>query len=114
MAVEALIGLGDKPSVKPLLLDTGFVSGHQEDRLPIGIKRKENTPSPAMRFTTQFLHVRVLRSLQRIRMWPTESWAFQFQQTRLHQDRVLDGRREQIELSLEIVKKCDDPAHGSI
>ena len=65
-----------------------------------------------MRLASQFLHVRVLRSRQRVRMRPAKPWTFQFQQTRLRQDRVLDSRREQIELDLEIVKKRDDPAHN--
>ena len=45
-------------------------------------------------------------------MRSAKPWTLPFQQTRLHQDRVLD--REQIELGLEIVKRCDDPAHASI
>ena len=114
MPIEALIGSRYEPPVEPLLLNLGFLTSHEQDGLAIRIKGEEDTPDAAICFASQFFHVRMLRSLQRVGMRPAEAWTFSFEKTSLGQDRILDSRRIHVKLSLEIVKEYDDPAHIAI
>ena len=66
VVIVKLIRLGDQLLVKPLLADTGLISGDQQDPIPFWIERKRDPSNAAIRFEPKFLHIRVLRVFQRV------------------------------------------------
>jgi hypothetical protein len=64
--VEPPVRLGYQRLAESLLRDSGFVAGHQKNRLPVRIKCIGNAPDAVRRVEAQFLHVCVLGRLERI------------------------------------------------
>ena len=114
MTIETLVGFRNELPVKPFLLDSSLVTGHEKNGFAIRIKGEEDTPDAAIDFAPQLLHVRVLGSLECIGMRPTEAWTLSLEKTGLNQDRILDGHRTHIKLHLEVIEEIDDPIHGTI
>ena len=114
MTIEALIRLGDEPSVEASLADTRLVARNEKDGPTLGIEGEGN-PSDAVRgIAAQFLHVRVLRSGERIRIRSSEPRPLAFQKLRTGQNDVLNRFRITIELVLESVEERDRPFHVEI
>ena len=114
MTIETLVGFRNELPVKPFLLNSGLVTGHEKNGLAIRIKGEEDTPDAAIGFAPQLLHVRVLGSLERIGMRPAEPRTLSLKKAGLNQDRILDSHRTRLELHLEVIKEVDDPVHGAI
>ena len=77
MRVEASVGETDEPLVKPLLVGTALVTGYEKYRLPVRVKGERYAPNLAVPSEPEFLHVDVLRSLQRVhrgRPRPGPNW----------------------------------------
>ena len=80
MRIEQFVGFGDQLFVKPLLTDTRLVARNQKDARSIRIERERNTHHLVRRISPKLLHVGMLRSIERIRMRPCQSWPKQLQQ----------------------------------
>ena len=66
MCIESLICRPDQLTIETALTTSGFVAGYQENCLPIWIERECNAPYSICGREAQFLHIGVLRILQRI------------------------------------------------
>ena len=66
MRVEASVGETEEPFVEPFLVGTGLVATYEKDRLPTRVEGEGDAPYLSLPAETQFLHVGVLRSLQRV------------------------------------------------
>ena len=66
MRVKTLIRLADQLAVEPLFADARFVPRNEQDRLPLCVESKSNSPLAVGRAEAQFLHIRVARTVQRV------------------------------------------------
>ena len=66
MGVKPPLGDRDQTPIKRPFAHSALVSGHQENRLSLGIEREGNPPYTTARIEAQLFHVRMLRPLERI------------------------------------------------
>ena len=78
------------------------------------IESEGHAPDSAIGIEAQFLHVGVPRSFQRAHAGATRRGAEVFDDPGLRQQFVLHGRRQRIELRLELVDQRHNPCHGEI
>ena len=66
------ICLCDELLVEVLFTPAGFVASRKQDRLSIRIEGEGGPPFAIRSFKPQFLHIGVLRAIERIRMRPLQ------------------------------------------
>ena len=74
MAIKALIGFLYQASVEALLTSTGLVPRHEQNRLAPRVKRKSDSPFTVCRTESQFLHVWVAGTAERVNEGPSQLW----------------------------------------
>src|SRR4030066_155061 len=87
--VEPLIGNRDELSVEPSLIDPGLVAAREEDGASFRGECERHPPGFSPPVETEFLHVRVPRSLKRIHGRPPQYRAIVPQQDRVGEEFVL-------------------------
>ena len=112
MHVEAGVGEADEPFVEPFLVGTALVPTHEKDRLPIRIEGEGDAPYLALPAKPQFLHVGVLRSLQRVHRGAPEAWPKLAQQQGMGEKLILQALGEGPILAVELVVEKYCSAHG--
>jgi hypothetical protein len=66
MIIETSIGNRNEVAIETSLIATRFIASDEEDRSPSRVESESNTPLPAGGFETQFFHIRVARTAQRV------------------------------------------------
>src|SRR5271156_3438150 len=111
MHVEAPIRRGDQRAIEPRLAAARLIAGDEDDRLPDRVECEGCAPSAARGIETQFLHVGVFRTVQRIHMWTPELWAKALEHPRPGEQGRLDFARECCEFGGERLIEKHDPSH---
>jgi hypothetical protein len=73
--IETSVGNRNQVSVEAALIAAGFVASDKDDRFSVWIEREGGTPLPVSGRKTQFLHVRMPRTSELVRVWPRETGA---------------------------------------
>ena len=103
MHVEAGVGETDEPFVKPFLVGAALVTRHEKHGLPVRVKGEGHAPYLALPAKPQFLHVGVLRSLQRVHRGAPEARPKLAQQLGMGQKLILQALGEGLKLAVELV-----------
>ncbi len=111
MRVEASVGETDEPLVKPLLVGTALVTGYEKYRLPVRVKGERYAPNLAVPSEPEFLHVDVLRSLQRVHRGAPEARPKLAQQQGMGEKLILQALGEFLKLAVKLVVEEYRPDH---
>ena len=101
MRIEPLIRFFDQLSVKTFFADAGFVAGHKQDGLPLGIKGKSDSPHAVIGLKAKLLHVGVTRSVQGVHPWATQRRPECLEKLRLRKELILHRSGQDIEFRVE-------------
>ena len=112
MRVEASVGETDEPFVKPLLVGTALVTGHEKHRLPVRVKGEGHAPYRSLPAEPQFLHVGVLRFLQRVDRGAPEARPKLAQQQGMGEKLILQALGEGLKLAVELDVEEYRPDHA--
>jgi len=115
MAIKSTIGNFDQVPIEPVLRYTRFISGYQKDCLPPDIEGECNSPRATIRVKSKLLHVRMLRSLQRVHLRTAKLRAEFRQQSSSRENKLLDRLREPLKFGLELGVElyCPAPSYSS-
>ena len=111
MRLETVIGLADQPLVKSLFADPGFIPRNEQDCLALRVEGKGYSPFAISRTEPQFLHVRVVRVVERAHPGPSELRSELLQEPRQRQNFRLHVLGQFVELRLELVANLNNPDH---
>ena len=111
MSLETLVGLAYQFAVKALLAPARFVSSYQQNRIADWVKREGNSPFTICCVESQFLHVCMTGTLERVCMRPSEQKPKLFKQKR--QSLNLDSYvfAQSVELGIKFIRQFDGPFH---
>jgi len=109
--VEPPIGIRDQSLVELHLILSLLCARNQDDCPAKRIERKCGSPFLVTLATleSQLLHVRVLRTFQRVDVRATRLWSGQPYGSRSGEETVLNVSRKILELSLEVIVKFNGP-----
>ena len=113
MGVEARVGDGDEPFVKPLLVGAAFVTGYEKHRLSLRVEGESHTPYLTPPAKTQLLHVGVFRSVQCVNSGSTEARPELSQQHSMGEQFILQALRERLKFAVELVVEKYRPVHAT-
>ena len=75
MLIEPLIRNAQQIAIKAYLSGSALVSARQQDGLALWIEGVGYTPCASIGIKSQFLHIRVARSVERIGLWSSKQRA---------------------------------------
>ena len=87
------VGLLDQPSIECLFTPARFVPGYEQDCVALWIEGERNTPDASAGSESKFLHVRVLRVLQRVHLRPPQRRAVLSERREHREQFILHCRR---------------------
>jgi len=105
MFVKSCVGTGDQLFIEPPLIDTTFITAHQQNRSALCIKRKSHTPYTAITIEAQLLHICVLRALERIHYWPTQVGAEFLKELGVGEQLILECAIQRLKLGVKVIVK---------
>ena len=111
MIDEALLGPGDKLSVKAPFASAGFVSANEENGFSVGVEGERDAPNAIIRIAPQLLHVRVLRTYEGIGMRSSELRTKLFEQSSFRGNGCFGLPRQHVEFGFKIRMELDCPTH---
>lgn len=114
MIVEALLGLGDKLSVKAPFASAGFVPANEESGFSVGVEGERDAPDAIIRIAPQLLHVRVFRTFEGIGMRSSELRTKLLEQSSFRGNGCFGLPRQRIEFGFKSRMKLDCPTHMQI
>jgi len=114
MIVEALLGPGDKLSVKAPFASAGFVSANEENGFSVGVEGERDAPGAIIRIAPQLLHVRVFRTFKSIGMRSSKLWTKLFEQSGFRGNGGFGLPRQRIKFGVKSRVKLDRPTHVKI
>src|SRR5205085_227576 len=112
MPGKTFVGLCDQLLIKAALAHSRFVACDQENTLSTRIKSKCYSPYATLGIESQFLHVGMLRSLQRVHVGASESGAIFGKSSGGNKQFVLNLLLESQELSFKFIFKTNGPRHA--
>ena len=89
MCIEPGVRFLDQLSVKTSFVYTRFVTSHEQDGLPLGIKGKSDSPHPVIGLKAKLLHVGVTRSVQGVHPWAAKCRSECLKKLRLREQLIL-------------------------
>jgi hypothetical protein len=111
VGVKAFVSRVDQLSLGPFLADAGLVAGYQENGLALRVESKCNPPNTVSCVKSQFLHIRVTRTVERIGPRPPQLRTELFQQCDVGKQLVLHVHVERAVLRNPIVMQINLPPH---
>src|SRR5437016_1899956 len=112
MRGKSFVGLRDQLFIKPALARSRLVVCNQENTLSTRIKSKCYSPYATLGIESQFLHVGMLRSLERVHVGASESGAIFGKSPGGYKQFVLNLLLESQELSFKFIFKTNGPRHA--
>lgn len=74
MFFEPLVGLVDQPLIELRFAHSRFVSGDKQDCIASRVEGESYASDASIGSETEFLHVRVARTVQRVYLGPSQGW----------------------------------------
>ena len=111
MFIEPGVRPLDQLSVKTSFVYPRFVTGHEKDSLPLGVKSKSDSPHPVTGLKAQLLHVGVARPVQGIHPRAAQRRSECLQQLRLRKQFILHCGGQGIEFQIEGRIESDFPVY---
>ncbi len=111
MSLETLVGLAYQFAVEALLAPTRFVSSYQQNRPASWVKSEGNSPFTICGVESQFLHVCMAGTLERVCVRPSEQRTKLFKQQRQSLNLGSYVFAQRVELGIEFIGQCNDPFH---
>src|ERR1035437_4683510 len=109
MPLEAAFGDLDQIPIEPILRNSRLIPSNQQDRLALNIECECNPPHTIIGAKAKFLHVRELRSLQRIHSRPAKLRSEFSQQSSQGVNLATDGFGELPELRQKLPVELNYP-----
>ncbi len=109
MSSVSLVCLVDQPPIENCLRYAGLVTRNQQHSALLRVDRVSDAPNALIRTETQFLHVAILRSLQRVGVGAAQIWPKLLQNVGARQKLFLNYLRQLCELGKKVVVEQDDP-----
>ena len=114
MVIKATVGSRDQAAIKTIRRDAGLARANEQNAVTARIERKSDSPFTVADTETQFLHVTVPRSLQRVRKGTAEGWPEKLQRRDRGRRRFLDIVTPLSKFRGEFIVELDGPDHAGI
>jgi len=114
MFLVTLIRLVDQALVELRFADARFVSGDEQNPAPSRIEGEGDAPDASIGSETKFLHVGIVRVVQRVYVWPSQSRSKLPQRGEGRNKLILHRLRQFFILSPELGMEFDRLAHSYI
>jgi len=111
MRVKTLLCLPYQFAVETLLAPARFISRYKQNRRTPAIKGEGHSPFTICRTESQFFHVRVSRSFQRVNPWPTQLRSKLFQNNRKRQNLCPHILVQRLKFRFEFIRHLNGPFH---
>jgi len=109
MRIESTISNRYKSTIECSFAAAALITGSQEHRLSLWIECESNPPNSFVGVEAQLLHIRVLRSLERIDPGAFRGWSEYLDDTDMSQQLNSYLDRERLKLWLELRGELDRP-----
>ena len=103
MSIKTLVGYTDQLPIETFFTNARFIPRGKQDCAPTGIEREGHAPDAVSGVEAQFLHVRMLRPIERVHPWTAKRGTKFFEQARTGQNFVVHSFGKFVKLRLKFI-----------